>query len=485
MNRSFLVNIILLISINLLIKPFYIFGIDRSVQNAVGNVDYGLYFALFNFTFLFQVINDFGIQNFNNRSIAQDHSLLDKYLPNLLMVKAILAFVYLACIFIFARITGYHADLNYDHLILFLGFNWVLTSTLAYLRTNISGLAMYRTDSLLSSVDKLLLIILVGYLLWFYPDQENFKIEWFLYAQTCTLFITNLLAFFLVYRQTNQFKFSFNPSFKLSLLKQSYPFALALFLMTVYTKVDAIMIERMLIDGKGEAGIYASGYRLLDAINMIGFLFASLLLPMFAKMLQDKEDVKPLLEFSLHLIWAGAISLALACFFFSNDIMALLYDLATPYWGKVMGLLMLSFIAMSGNYIFGTLLTANNSLKKMNWIFFICLLLNVGFNLWLIPVFKAEGAALATCATQFFALFAQILLAIKILNLKFGLSIWIRPVIMGGVLILIGNIIVNYSSFSWHVNFLIFILNSIICSFAIGLIRPLAILELIRNNPEN
>ena len=79
MNREFFINVLFLIFVNLLIKPFYIFGIDRTVQNTVAPGDYGIYFALFNFTFLFQIINDFGIQNFNNRNIAQYNQLLDKY----------------------------------------------------------------------------------------------------------------------------------------------------------------------------------------------------------------------------------------------------------------------------------------------------------------------------------------------------------------------------------------------------------------------
>jgi hypothetical protein len=41
----------------------------------------------------------------------------------------------------------------------------------------------------------------------------------------------------------------------------------------------------MLPDGKIQSSIYASAYRLLDAANMIAYLFAGLLLPLFARML--------------------------------------------------------------------------------------------------------------------------------------------------------------------------------------------------------
>ena len=44
--------------------------------------------------------------------------------------------------------------------------------------------------------------------------------------------------------------------------------------MGVYTRTDVVMVERLLPDGKMQAGIYASAYRLLDAVNVAGFLFS-------------------------------------------------------------------------------------------------------------------------------------------------------------------------------------------------------------------
>ena len=59
--RNFSLNLIFLLALNLLIKPFYLFGVEVGVQNAVGAEAYGLYYAMFNFTFLFNVILDLGI----------------------------------------------------------------------------------------------------------------------------------------------------------------------------------------------------------------------------------------------------------------------------------------------------------------------------------------------------------------------------------------------------------------------------------------
>ena len=72
MARRFIANLSVLIILNLLIKPIYVFGIEVSVQNAVGAETYGLYFALLNTAYLLQIINDFGLQIYNNRLVALD-----------------------------------------------------------------------------------------------------------------------------------------------------------------------------------------------------------------------------------------------------------------------------------------------------------------------------------------------------------------------------------------------------------------------------
>ena len=113
MQRKFITNLILLLSLNLLIKPFWILGIDRAVQNTVGLESYGLYFTLFNFSFIFNILLDLGITNFNNRNIAQNKHLLNKHFSGIIVVRLLLAAVYLLITFFVALIIGYSLEQLY------------------------------------------------------------------------------------------------------------------------------------------------------------------------------------------------------------------------------------------------------------------------------------------------------------------------------------------------------------------------------------
>ena len=478
MNREFLLNILFLVSINLLIKPFYIFGIDRVIHNQVGDSSYGLYFTLFNFTFLLQIINDFGIQVYNSRKISQNRDLLKTYFPAVMMLKLLLAGLYVVVIFI-AAFFNYNEPSYYPFLI-WIALIHILNSLILYLRSNIAGLGWYRTDSIISSLSKLLMILVCGVLLWTARFREAFVIEWFIYAQIGTLAVTAFIAGWVIRKEVSWKKWRFDFPFLFQIAKESYPYALAIFLMTVYTRVDVVMLERMLANGITEAGVYAKAYRLLDASNMIGFLFAGLLIPMFSRMLKEAEPFRDLLRFSFQMIMAGAITVSISVFFFQKEIMLLLYDVATSERGAVLGYLILSFIPVCAIYVYSALLTANESLMQMNRLFALGILFNVLLNYFLIQSHQAAGAAMATAITQSFIAFGLIILSIKTFKLSWDLTLFLK--ILGFAFAVAGLCFIATTKIDgeWTVKFLGTILLSLLLALLFQLVHPKSLIDLVK-----
>jgi len=467
MNREFLGHLFFLIFINLLIKPFYIFGIDRAVQNAVEPGAYGLYFVLFNFTYLFQIINDSGIQNFNNRSIAQHPKLIGKYFPNILALKGLLSLLYLLVLAVAGWVAGYLPE--YGGWFFWIALNQIFNSLILFLRTNVSGLGLYRFDGWFSVADKILLIVICGILLLQHP--EGFQIEWFIYAQTASLAATACIVGAFVGGKIGRFRLRFQPALLWVIARESYPYALAVLLMTIYTRIDAVMIEQLLPDGILEAGYYAGAYRLLDAANMIGYLFAALLLPMFARLIKEGVDMSPLTGFSFRLIWAGSLAIAIAIWPFREAIMAMLYIKTGGTSGDMLGLLMISFVAVCGSYIYGTLLAAKGSMRYMNRIFLCGLLGNIALNAALIPYYKGAGAAVATCITQVVVFLAQVGLAYRELALARNLRLVFQCA--GSLLLavfLTWAIVQMPGDLHWMIRFLMCGAANVLAALLIGLI---------------
>jgi O-antigen/teichoic acid export membrane protein len=418
LRRKFVTNLFLLISLNLLIKPFWVLGIDRTVQNVVGAESYGLYFALFNFSMILNIILDIGITNFNNRNISQHHFLVKKHLSNIIGLKLILAVVYaIFCLFA-AAIIGYN-KVQFS-LLFFLILNQFLISFTLYLRSNISGLQFFRTDSMLSVLDRMLMIIICSVLLFTRITDRIFRIEWFVYAQTVAYLLTALITLIIVIAKTGKISVRFNLRFCLVFLKKSYPYALLILLMAFYNRIDSVMLERMLPDplGKQQAGIYAQAFRLLDAVSMFGALVAGLLLPMFSSMIKKKEHVGPMIQISFTLLFVPAIIIAVSTLFYNREIMELLYHSHVYDSATMLGLLMIGFPGIATTYIFGTLLTANGSLKQLNFMALGGMLLNISLNLLLIPSLLGKGSAIASMVTQLITAGAQLWAAVMIFKLR-------------------------------------------------------------------
>ncbi len=474
MQRKFITNLAILICLNLLIKPFWILVIEPNVQFQVGNAAYGEYFVLFNFSFLLNILLDFGITNFNNKNIAQNNHLLEKHFSGLFLLKILLGVIYISITLIIGLSVGYST--RYLKLLFLLGVNQFLISMILYLRSNLLGMHAFKTDSFISVLDRFIMISFCAVLLWTGITGITIDIMVFVYTQTVAYLITAFLAFIVVFRKTEKFSISWNWPFWLMILKKSFPFAVLVLLMTFYNRLDAVMIERLLPDknnyvffliqkvkhmpyykfaevkkiilqaeqslnssGPAQAGIYAKGFRLLDAANMIAYLFSVQLIPVFSRMIKFNERIDNLVKLAFTLLITPAIIASSVSFFYRNDLVFLINYGVTDS-AQIYAILMSCFVAVSTTYIFGSLLTANGSLKQLNTMAIIGILLNFILNIILIPHFKALGAAFSSLTTQFFTAGIQVFLAYKIFKFKINYRIILILILFAGGVITSGII---------------------------------------------
>lgn len=477
MKRKFVTNLALLLFLNLLVKPFWIFGVDRSVQNTVGESEYGLYFSLFQLTVLLNVILDLGLQNFNKRDIAQHNQLLSKYLSNIFGLKIILAVVYFIICFSIGFIIGY--DERQFKLLAILALNQFIAVFILYLRSNISALLYFKTDSFISVLDRVLMIILCSFILWGKKTGSYFSIEIFAYIQTIAYLLTFVIAFLFVLSKSEFFKIRIEKSYIIALLKKSYPFAILILLMGIYTYIDAVLLERMLPDGKFQAGVYAQSFRIYNAFYMFGFLYAGLLLPIFAKMIKDKEPVGQLVQFSFLLLIVPTILLIISCVFYRTEIIGLLYPDYSRQSPLIFALLSTGFLGTCFTIIFGTLLTANGSLKELNLMAMAGITINIILNIILIPKLKATGAAYAALITQITTGLIQLIIAIKVFKFHINYKLIIVYGIFFGGIIGLGFLIKQLHIF-WVYDFFATIIIGLIFAVSIKLINFKVIYQIIK-----
>ncbi len=430
-----------MMGVNLLVKPFWILGIDRAVQNRLGFEAYGQYYILFNFVLLLSVLLDFGIGNYTTSNLAKNPSLLEKQFSALLTIKILFSALYIIVTLVLAAILNY--DRSIWFLIFMLSFNQVLSFFHIYFRSNVSGLQLFKTDSIFSVLDRLLMIIFCSILL--FTSIFELNINNFIYAQTLAYGISAAISFTFISKKINKITLVFDKAILWDIYKKTAPYALLALLMTLYTRVDNILIGKLLPDGDYHDGIYALGYRLLEAANMMAALVAMLLLPIFSKMIAEKQKLEPLVNTALGLLIAPSFIFGIACFFFQSEILVMLSPKANDYATQVFGWVILCFIPLCFMYIFGTLLTANASLKILNILAIIALITNFGLNLVLIPKYQALGAAYAAVITQTFIGITNCYFAYKVLKLEFHKAIFGKLLIVFIMLCMVAMLCKTYT----------------------------------------
>ena len=428
MNKKFLKNIIFLLFVNLLIKPFWILGIDVAVQNLVGDTSYGLYLAISQFSYLFYILLDLGLTNFNNRNIAQNNQLLSKHFVGISQAKILLTILYFIVIFAIGWLIGYRGEQL--KLLAIVGFNQVLLSFILYVRSNISALLLFKTDSMLSVLDRVLMILICSFMLWsgFFP-KEYFNVYTYIYAQTISYIITLIIAIAIVLKHTGKLTIRINIPFVIMIIKKSLPYALLVLLMSFYNRLEPVLIERLLPEdiAASQAGVYARAWRLFDAGNNISYLFSVILLPLFAAIIKEKEDLQGLVKQSFSIILSMTCIIGVLCIFYSRNFMDLMFPgQNNDESSTILMILMGSFVSVSVTYIFGTLLTANGNLKHLNIVAACGVVLNITLNCLFIPHFQAVGAAFTSLCVQFVTCIIQFFIAKKIFNLKLGNAFWFR-----------------------------------------------------------
>ena len=487
MQNRFIKNIIFLLFLNLLVKPFWILGIDREVQNMVGDSAYGIYQSIFNFSYLFYILLDLGITNFNSRKVAQDPQSLSRHFGGLSEIKLLLGLLYAVVIFGIGYLSGFRDGLRLK-LLFWCGLNQILLSFILYLRSNIQGLLLFKQDSILSVFDRVLAIAVMGLVLWsgWFP-AEKFNIVWFLQAQTLAYVCTLVFALVIVLRHVDRLSFKVNFAFFKDILRQSLPFALLVLLMSVYSRVEPFLLERLLDDNGVQAGVYSRAYRLFDVGNNISNLFAIMLLPMFTATLKNKLELNNLVKTSFNVILAMAGIILVMCVFYNHEIMQMMYrpeeaETEAAYlmrigqYAKVFPILMGSFFCLSTTYVFGTLLTANGSLRQLNIVAAAGVVLNFALNLVFIPMFKSVGAACTSLCVQAVTAFVQFLIAKRVLKLDFDTKYWVHLILFAATIAVV-TFLVKQLNLNWMVGFIItFAING--C--AIFFTRLLSLKEIIQ-----
>jgi len=177
------------------------------------------------------------------------------------------------------------------------------------------------------------------------------------------------------------------------------PIGVAILLSILYFRIDVLFLERMC--GDSEVGRYGAAYRLLESLLFLPAIFLAALFPAFAeRAAKSAAEMRRLHAVTLR--WMLVLSLAIVAGLelFAGLGLSLLFGPGYEGSIPILRALAPSLVFIFVNYALTHFLVALHG-QKWNAVFaLLCLALNCGLNLVLIPRLQGVGAALATVATE-------------------------------------------------------------------------------------
>ena len=244
---------------------------------------------------------------------------------------------------------------------------------------------------IISSIVKIILVVNEAPLIWF---ASVYSLDVIVLAMG--------LVFAYLYNGDNIFSWKWSFETSKYLLHDSWPLILAGVVISVYMKIDQVMIKEML--GAKEVGLYAAAVKLSEAWYFIPMAIASSLFPAIinAKVYQKEVYYQRLQKLYDLMVWI-AIAIALPTTFLSTLVVEFLYG--KEYLGSSSVLIIHIWTAV---FVFlgvasSKYLLAENFIKKTFYRTFIGALLNIIMNYYLIRIIGIEGAAISTLVSHFFA----------------------------------------------------------------------------------
>lgn len=366
------------------------------VARYLGPERFGLFSYAQSFVGLFTTIATLGLDSIVVRELVKDESKSNELIGTAFYLKLMGAILTLLVLVI---ATYFTSNDRYTNLLVF-----IIASATIFQSFNV--IDMYFQSKVLSkyvvfsniislfvsSIIKIILILI---------DAPLVAFAWVVLFDSIVLAM-GFIYFFIKHSTYEIKKIKFSKAIAITLLKDSWPLILSGVVISIYMKIDQVMIQEML--GNEAVGQYAAATRLSEIWYFIPTVVASSLFPAIVNAKRQSEELYyDRLQKLFDLVVWMAIAIALPMTFLSDMIVDILYG---EQYNQAASVLMIHIWAsifvflgvVSGNWFI------NENLQLLAfWRAFYGMIANIFLNLLFIKKYGIQGVAVATLISQIIA----------------------------------------------------------------------------------
>ncbi len=382
---------------------------------------FGGYNMIFNYIFIFAFLVDLWLYAITIKEISANKKNSEYIFWNILTLRLLSAIL----VIIFSVWIAYFLPWYNTPLIL----SWIFIASIftffSLINSNLLALMQAHMKIEFSIVS---VVINKLYVLWFtyyiikYLYTEP-SIYWYdnaflliILAVTLWMFINMILNYFYA-KKITRIKLYFDNIYIKKVFFKSLPYWIALFLSVVYTKVDIILISLVEHGAIAERSIalYSLPLKIMDVFMIIWWFFMNSLLPSISENYKNNNlnKVKIIIQNALKVMFSMWVIIVSLWLIYKNNIIRIvanenyleITDLNKYTSSEAFSIILFMILFFYLGIVFSYLLISLDKQKKLLKISIILTIVNIIWNIILIPYFSFVWAAITTVITQIIFLF--------------------------------------------------------------------------------
>jgi len=371
------------------------FFITISIAKYLSVDGYGILSTALALTGIYVVFSDLGLSTLTVREVVRDKSLTRKYVGNTTIMKLFLSLFTFLLTVLTVYILGYNDITIIVTYILTAAFIFNAFSSIFYsIFQSYQKMEYQSVATILNSV-----VMLIGTLLVIYLGLD-------VIAFALVYLVANAINFIYIL-VTYAWKF-YIPNIEMDLefwkptIKEALPLSITSLFAVLVFRIDSVMLSVM--SGMEAVGFYSAAYRLMEALIFFPQVYTTAIFPVFSKLyVSSINPLKGAYIKSFKYLTILSLPIAVGITLLAEPVILLLFK--PEYIPSILALQIVVWVLpfIFVNYIQGSLLTAMNRQVTYLKITAASLVLNVGMNLVLIPLYSYLGAAFVTVITEIFS----------------------------------------------------------------------------------
>ena len=239
-------------------------------------------------------------------------------------------------------------------------------------------------------------------------------LAYFIFLGFINCFVLLILLLYTRYKKefTYLFQLKLDLSGSMTFIKQGFLFTILMAANVIYSKIDIIMLEKMI--GSVEVGYYSGATKFIYPFMFISGAFMTAVFPKLAKHSEEKDKFRNIQNTAVYYLGGIGVFLSILLYLGADIIFQLFfgdkYDNSIPIFKILVWFLAIVFI-------YGPIsnsLVAKNRIKFLVYLNLFMIILNVVLNFILIPNYGARGAAMTTIVCEIMILLSTILYSKKL-----------------------------------------------------------------------